>query len=71
MNGLFVGEEGETLCVLNLAIYLWAYKTKANAITSEEFTKALNGAKKATLPDQYKNYINIFCKEGFNSLLEK
>ena len=28
-------------------------------------------AKKAMLPDQYKDYINIFSKEGFNSLLEK
>ena len=40
-------------------------------IALEEFSKALKGAKKATLPEQYKDYLNVFNKKGFNSLLEK
>ena len=69
MNGLFMGEG--TIYYFNLMMYLQAQETKANAITVEEFTKALVGAKKATLPEQYKDYLNVFSKEGFGSLPEK
>ena len=49
INRLFTGPKDETLYMLNLATYLWAQETKANTITSEEFTKAFNRAKKASL----------------------
>ena len=49
MNRLFTRKDGETLYTLNLAMYLHAKETKANTIALEEFAKALQEAKKATL----------------------
>ena len=71
MRGLFTGKEGKTLYILDINSYLRAWETKANAIVVEKFTKSLEGAKKAMLPDQYKKYLDVFSKEGFNSLPEK
>ena len=71
MRGLFTEKDGETMYALDINMYLQAKETKANAIVADKFKKALNGAKKATLPEQYKDYIDIFSKEGFNSLLAK
>ena len=71
MRGLFTEKDGETMYTLDINAYLWAKETKANAIVADKFTKALEGAKWATLPDQYKDYINVFSKEGFDSLPAK
>ena len=71
MRGLFMEKNGEKLHVLNLDTYLRAWETKANAIAAKKFTKSLQGAKKATLPEQYKDYLDIFSKEGFNTLPAK
>ena len=71
INRLFIEKDGGTLYTLNLDTYLQAQETKANTITSEEFAKALKEAKRATLLDQYKEYIDVFSKEGFDLLLEK
>ena len=71
MRGVFTEKEGETLYILDINVYLRAKETKANAIVVETFTKAMQGAKKATLLEQYKDYLDIFSKEEFNELLAK
>ena len=71
IRGLFTEKDGEILYALDLNTYLQAKETKANAIMSKKFAKALDGAKKSILLEQYKNYIDVFSKEGFDLLLEK
>ena len=71
IRGLFTEKDGETMYCLDINAYLRAQETKANAIAVDKFVKALQGAKVAILLDQYKDYINMFSKEGFDSLPEK
>ena len=70
-NLIFIDHLDKTLYCLNVETYLRTKETKVNTIAAENFSKALKDAKAAILLEQYKDFPNVFSKEGFDSLLEK